>query len=641
MKTRKNLFSSESAAATVIAAVLLLSIIFTLFAVVRIAYVPEWKTDAEQSHMSEVQKEMTELKSTVDMIAFLTASNTSYSALPPVTVPFSMGGGEIPILEPSKSSGTLSVNNEDFTMVITPKNLSGITFPQTVIHGGITYRSNNREYVDQIFRYENGALILDQGGRSVMKQSPSFSITNNNGHYNFFIPAINIKGNNDTLSSNNDASLSLNGDSSIIPYSGNIDSFDCIITTKYPNAWKSYFNEDLNETAKKAGLEYGTDFYISPYDSHEIYFNFTSTGGKKLDGIYISKSDIKAEIGIGSGLTYPNNVDGNNGTGTKPPVSGFGLDPQSGCAPADIQITDISQYATSYIYDFGDGTPVATEAAPKHTYTKSGTFTVTQTVTNSYGTEIATDSITIRQMPIADFRSNVSAGEIPLAVKFTDASQFATGGVSWDFGDGSAIDTSSNPTHVYTNPGTYTITLTASNWVETSLKTGTLVAQQMPRADFSVSTTSGYAPLSTLFTDLSENAAELQWDFGDGSSSTETNPEHLYLVPGNYTAKLTAINGDGQSTKTSTINVKTSPQNPVAGFTAAPISGNAPLQVTFTDTSTGSPTDWNWDFGDGVNSKQKDPKHTYSKAGKYTVILTVSNGAGSNTAAKPKYITVS
>ena len=117
-KIIKGLFNSESAAATVIAAVLLLSIIFTIFAIVRIAYVPEWKNDAEQLHMSEVQRDMTELKSTADMITLLQSSNSNSSPndspliVPPVTVPISMGGGEIPILEPSKSSGTLSVNTE-------------------------------------------------------------------------------------------------------------------------------------------------------------------------------------------------------------------------------------------------------------------------------------------------------------------------------------------------------------------------------------------------------------------------------------------------------------------------------------------------------------------------------------------------
>ena len=69
---------------------------------VRIAYVPEWKTDAEQTHLSEVQRDMTGLKSTVDMIIFLTAKNTGYSALSPLTVPFSMGRGEL-------STGTIKI----------------------------------------------------------------------------------------------------------------------------------------------------------------------------------------------------------------------------------------------------------------------------------------------------------------------------------------------------------------------------------------------------------------------------------------------------------------------------------------------------------------------------------------------------
>ena len=122
-KIIKSLFNSQSAAATVIAAVLLLGIIFTIFAIVRIAYVPEWKNDAEQLHMSEVQRDMTELKSTADMITLLQSPNSLSNefslTVPPVTVPISMGGGEVPILEPSKSSGTLSINKELCNIIIT------------------------------------------------------------------------------------------------------------------------------------------------------------------------------------------------------------------------------------------------------------------------------------------------------------------------------------------------------------------------------------------------------------------------------------------------------------------------------------------------------------------------------------------
>ncbi|AAM05162.1 DUF3344 domain-containing protein [Methanosarcina acetivorans] len=86
---------------------------------------------------------------------------------------------------------------------------------------------------------------------------------------------------------------------------------------------------------------------------------------------------------------------------------------------------------------------------------------------------------------------------------------------------------------------------------------------------------------------------------------------------------------------------KSAPAEPVADFTATPTSGDAPLAVNFTDTSTGSPTSWFWDFGDGANSTEQNPSHTYSAAGNYTVNLTVENAAGSDFELKTDYIEVS
>jgi beta propeller repeat protein len=79
---------------------------------------------------------------------------------------------------------------------------------------------------------------------------------------------------------------------------------------------------------------------------------------------------------------------------------------------------------------------------------------------------------------------------------------------------------------------------------------------------------------------------------------------------------------------------------PVANFSASPTSGKAPLKVVFTDKSTGSPTSWRWSFGDGVSSTEKNPKHEYSREGKYKVTLTVTNAAGSSTVSKTNYIKV-
>jgi FOG: PKD repeat len=80
---------------------------------------------------------------------------------------------------------------------------------------------------------------------------------------------------------------------------------------------------------------------------------------------------------------------------------------------------------------------------------------------------------------------------------------------------------------------------------------------------------------------------------------------------------------------------------PVAAFSASPTSGSAPLKVQFTDKSKYSPTSWKWSFGDGTYSTAKNPAHKYSKAGKYTVSLTVKNAKGSNKITKYSYITVS
>ena len=109
-----------------------------------------------------------------------------------------------------------------------------------------------------------------------------------------------------------------------------------------------------------------------------------------------------------------------------------------------------------------------------------------------------------------------------------------------------------------------------------------------------------------------------------------------------YTVTLTATNAAGSNTLTRTgyIKVNTTTVAPVASFTGTPTSGVAPLLVTFTDTSTNAPTSWAWNFGDGSTSSVKSPSHTYSTAGTYTVTLTATNAAGSNTLTRTGYVKV-
>jgi PKD repeat protein len=197
------------------------------------------------------------------------------------------------------------------------------------------------------------------------------------------------------------------------------------------------------------------------------------------------------------------------------------------------------------------------------------------------------------------------------------------------------------------------VNLTASNANGTSSKLATInVLEQsiadtinvtsLPVANFTSNVTNGTAPLSIQFNDNSTgNVTSWFWEFGDNTTnSSEQNPMHTYVDAGNYTVNLTVSNANGVNSKTSTINV-TSKILPVADFFATPTSGTIPLQVSFTDNSTGSPTSWEWSFGDKATSIEQNPKHTYSKQGKYTVILKVTNADGNNSVTKYSYISVS
>ena len=165
-----------------------------------------------------------------------------------------------------------------------------------------------------------------------------------------------------------------------------------------------------------------------------------------------------------------------------------------------------------------------------------------------------------------------------------------------------------------------------------------LVEVLLPKSIFSISSTQGSAPLAVQFTDNSQNEESRVWDFGNGTNSPEQNPTHTYSTVGNYTAKLTVNNKYGTDSSVTSVTVLgSSPVYPVPNFNANPTSGTAPLTVQFTDLST-NVTGWNWNFGDGANSTEQNPMHTYSVEGIYYVNLTVSNANG--TSSKTGAVTV-
>jgi PKD repeat protein len=163
-----------------------------------------------------------------------------------------------------------------------------------------------------------------------------------------------------------------------------------------------------------------------------------------------------------------------------------------------------------------------------------------------------------------------------------------------------------------------------------------------PVSGFSVTPTSGTAPLPVTVTDASSNGPTTwSWAWGDGVTATGQNPgSHTYSLSGTYTITQTVSNSNGTSVTTHTVTVAAAPAPtptppgpvaPVAIFSVTPNTGAAPLAVTVTESSTGTPTSWAWTFGDGGTSTvQSPPAHTYATTGVFSITLTVTNAAGSN-----------
>ncbi|WP_226990808.1 DUF3344 domain-containing protein [Methanosarcina acetivorans] len=167
-------------------------------------------------------------------------------------------------------------------------------------------------------------------------------------------------------------------------------------------------------------------------------------------------------------------------------------------------------------------------------------------------------------------------------------------------------------------------------------------------ANLTANVTSGTAPLTVQFTDLSEgNVTNWLWDFGDNTNSTSQNVSHTYNSPGTYTVNLTVTGPEGSDSEVKTDFITVSDSNvsaPVAAFTATPLVGTAPLQVAFTDQSTNSPTEWKWEYNNGSGwvefSNETNASYSFATAVPYDIQLTVSNSGGSDDETKLHYISV-
>ena len=237
-------------------------------------------------------------------------------------------------------------------------------------------------------------------------------------------------------------------------------------------------------------------------------------------------------------------------------------------------------------------------------------------------------TVDIAEVPVAAFTSSANAPCIlPTDVEFTNMSSGATG-YEWILGNGT-LSNDENPTGTYDNAGTYTVTLIAASGAGCAdTTTGTVIIDNVPTAEFTLSNAEGCAPLVVNFGNNSTTGLEYTWDFGDGTTSTISNPTHVYEVPGEYEVTL-VVTGDGGCTDTVALGAAvTAFPSPIADFTpnntSFPEPGN---EYEFTNNSIGADL-YNWEFGDGTQTDEFQPTHNYPNYGGYFITLTAINEFG-------------
>jgi PKD repeat protein len=256
------------------------------------------------------------------------------------------------------------------------------------------------------------------------------------------------------------------------------------------------------------------------------------------------------------------------------PVASFTGTPSNGIAQLLVSFTNTSTSATNYSWIFGDGgTSSLTNVS--HTYTNPGTYTVSLQAVGPGGTNTLTRTsyiVVTSPPPVVSFSGTPTNGAAPLMVTFTNSSTGATN-YSWVFGD-FTTDSVANPSHTYTNPGTYTVLLQASGpgGTRSLSRPGYIVATSPPPvAGFTGTPTNGAAPLMVTFTNLSTGATNYSWTFGDGGVSHLTNVSYAYTNPGTFTVTLQAIGPGGSDTLMRTSYIVVTPP-PSSGIILANLS---------------------------------------------------------------------
>jgi len=310
------------------------------------------------------------------------------------------------------------------------------------------------------------------------------------------------------------------------------------------------------------------------------------------------------------------------------PIVRFGVFPNEGCSPLQVTLANATVgNPQTFLWSLGNGTTSTDSLPPFPVYTTSdtvvSTYTITLISTNQCGADTLSKEVVVYPPDVRAFiELDTLSGCQPLLIQ---AESFSTPGslISWVVIDpdgnqeGSVLN---NPQFTLQTPGLHTVILYASR-CGTDTDTAFIGVLPAPLVAFT------HRPFicvgqPIVFSNTSVNISGSEWTFGNGNSSADFSPTHIFTEPGEYTVSLTAYSlaNNCPATFSSTVTVI---GNPVAAFTPSATNGCGPLTIQFTSNSTPG-VNHVWDFGDGgAASYEINPAHTFQSPGNYVVRLTV------------------
>ncbi len=299
------------------------------------------------------------------------------------------------------------------------------------------------------------------------------------------------------------------------------------------------------------------------------------------------------------------------------------------CYKDSVQFTDLTTVSGGTIvdwdWDFDDGNS-STVQNPIHIYNINDDYEIVLSVISNEGCS-ATDTIsfTVYPLPVADFGYTYDCANY--TVSFIDSSSSQGNSLNfwnWSFGD-SNTDNIQNPVNTYDNLGDYTVQLITGSSVNCSDTTSQAISIYTINVGFAYTEMCVYDTIYFVDNSTTDGGAITNWNwyFGDTETSTNQNPNHLYIYDGSYNVSLVIQSAEG-CTDSIAYQVDVYP-TPLAGFTINADDYKINSIISFIDASTGA-INYNWDFGDNAGtSTTQNPTYSYGEEGTYEVIQIVEN----------------